>query len=119
MDSTLATHTSGPGSTPIAGRNKRDQFLCSSTLGAHISCKAEVHYTQILRVEEKVHTEDASLNGHAGSEHPQRFTHISIVLPSSEEVYISSSHTYKLHDVVCDLAIQATTINQKSFFNVS
>ena len=55
---------------------------------AHISGKVEVHSILTLRVEVKVPTEDANhSNGHAGSDHPLRFTHISILLPSGEEVY--------------------------------
>ena len=80
---------------------------------ARIPRKAEVPSTLTLRVKVKETTEDEK---HSGSDHPRRFTHISILLPSEqwEEVNCSSQHTWRtiLYLDVCDLAIQASTTNQ-------
>ena len=79
---------------------------------ARISRKVEVPSTLTLRVEVKEPTEDEK---HSGSDHPRRFSHISILLHSElgEEVNCSSQHTWRTIEYdVCDLAIQASTTNQ-------
>ena len=60
-------------------------------------------------------TEDAKPSGHAEAhDHPQRPAEIYQYWSPLVRKYISSSHTYRLHDDVCDLAIQATTNHNQS-----
>ena len=112
MVSTLTTHASGPGSIPVAGGQKERLISLLLNLVARIPRKVEVPSTLTLRVEVKEPTEDEK---HSGSDHPGRFNHISILLHSEleEEVNCSSQHTWRTIEYdVCDLAIQASTINQ-------